>query len=195
MKHPNEADLALHAGHDLNFVSEWRVGRHVAQCGECRESVDAFRSLRLETAGLGELPPQIAWNRLAAEMKANIRLGLEAGECVAGGADEGIRWWLPAFSGARTLVAYASLLALVAAGVWLQRPGIPMAQARPADSGATVMAATGDGIELSAGGRSLGLRYGASRDINYSADAKGAMGARYVDSSTGYVTVVKVNVE
>ncbi len=57
------------------------------------------------------------------------------------------------------------------------------------------MAATGDGIELSAGGRSLGLRYGGSRDINYSADAKGAMGARYVDSNTGYVTVVKVNVE
>jgi len=29
MKHPMESDLALFAGHDLNFVSEWRVGRHV----------------------------------------------------------------------------------------------------------------------------------------------------------------------
>ncbi len=79
MKHPNEADLALYAGHDLNFVSEWRVGRHVAECGNCRESVDTFRSLRLEAAALGELPPDIAWNRLASEMKANIRLGLEGG--------------------------------------------------------------------------------------------------------------------
>jgi hypothetical protein len=26
--------------------------------------------------------PEISWNRLAAEMKANIRLGLAAGECV-----------------------------------------------------------------------------------------------------------------
>jgi hypothetical protein len=195
MKHPNEADLALYAGHDLNFVSEWRVGRHVAQCGDCRDSVDVFRSLRLETVRLGELPADIAWNRLASEMKANIRLGLEAGQCVAGGADEGSRWSMPAFSGARTMLAYASLVALVVAGVWLQRPATPTAQLRLADSGATVMAATGGGIELSAGGRSLGLRYGASQDINYSADAKGAMGARYVDSSTGYVTVVKVNVE
>ena len=89
----------------------------------------------------------------------------------------------------------ASLVALVVAGVWLQRPAVPTPQIRAADSGATVLAATGEGIELSKGGRSLGLRYGGSQDIDYSADAKGAMGARYVDSSTGYVTVVKVNVE
>jgi hypothetical protein len=195
MKHPNEADLALFAGEDLNFVSEWRVGRHVAQCGECRETVDSFRSLRQETVGLGELSADIAWNRLASEMRANIRLGLEAGECVPGGSEEGSRWMLPEFSGPHTLLAYASLVALVVAGVWLQRPVAPTALIRPSESGAAVVAATGGGIELSEGGRSLGLRYGASRDINYSADAKGAMGARYVDSNTGYVTVVKVNVE
>ena len=54
------------------------------------------------------------------------------------------------------------------------------------------------GIELTEGGRSLGLWYGGSRDakdVSYSADAKGAMGARYVDRSTGYVTVVNVNME
>jgi len=31
--------------------------------------------------------------------------------------------------------------------------------------------------------------------VNYSADASGAMGARYVDSGTGFVTVVNVNLE
>jgi hypothetical protein len=188
MKHPDEADLALFAGHDLNFVSKWRIGRHVSRCEQCREAVEAFNSLRIQTAALGELPAGIAWNRLASEMKANIRLGLEAGECVAGPSVTEGRSGLPLFSGLRTLLAYAALVALVVAGVWLQRPA-------PVESGAAVVAATRDGIELSEGGRSLGLRYGAYGDVNYSADAKGAMGARYVDTSTGYVTVVNVNVE
>lgn len=186
MKHPNEADLALFAGHDLNLVFEWRVGRHVARCEQCRGTVDTFASLRSETAALGELPAGIAWNRLASEMKANIRLGLEAGECVAGPSRAGGQ---VGFSGLHTLLAYAAVILLVVAGVWLQRPV-------PLESGRAVLAATVDGIELTEGGRSFGLRYGASRDakdVSYSADAKGAMSARYVD--TGYVTVVNMNLE
>jgi hypothetical protein len=194
MKHPNEAELALYAGRDLSFVAEWRVARHVSRCEECRETAAAFESLRPEMAALSELPANIGWNRLASEMKANIRLGLEAGECV-GGTEKESRWALPAFAGMRTVAAYASLVALAGAGVWLQRP---LAQTWPVDSGATVLAATGDGIELTKGGHSLGLRYGASRDAKYDvnyADAGGSVGARYVDASTGYVTVVNVNVE
>ena len=187
MKHPNEADLALFAGRDLNFVFEWRIGRHVSRCEQCRGTVDAFVSLRSETATLGELPAGIAWNRLASEMKANIRLGLAAGECVAGPSRVGGQ---AGFSGLHTLMAYAAVIMLVVAGVWLQRP-VPL-------ESRAVLAATVDGIELTEGGRSLGLRYGASRDVkdvSYSADAKGAMGARYVDSNTGYVTVVNMNME
>ncbi len=188
MKHPNEANLALFAGRDVNFVSGWRIGRHVSRCSQCRGTVDAFVSLRSETAGLNELPASIAWNRLASEMKANIRLGLAAGECVSGPSFAKAR---ARFSGLHTLMAYAAVIMLVVAGVWLQRPA-------PAESGRAVLAATSDGIELTEGGRSLGLRYGASHavnDVSYSADAKGAMGARYVDNKTGYVTVVNVNLE
>jgi hypothetical protein len=188
MKHSNEADLALFAGRDLSFISEWRVGRHVARCEQCRGTVDAFVSLRSETAALGELPAEIAWNRLASEMKANIRLGLAAGECVAGPSRVGGQ---AGFSGLHTLLAYAAVILLVVAGVWLQRPV-------PLERGRAVLAATVDGIELTEGGRTLGLRYGASRDskdVSYSADAKGGMGARYVDSNTGYVTVVNMNME
>lgn len=197
MKHPNEADLALFAGHDLNFVSEWRIGRHVARCEQCRETADAFGSLRSDVAVLRELPADITWNRLASEMKANIRLGLAAGECVAG-KHAASASKAPVFSGLHTLLAYASLIALVVAGVWLQRPAPSdkrTVTATAMENGRSVLAATGDGIELTEGGRSLGLRYDASRDVNYSADAKGAMGARYVDTSTGYLTVVNVNVE
>ena len=193
--HPNESDLALYAGHDLGFVAEWRVRRHVARCEECRETVAAFELLPPEIAGLGDLPAGIGWNRLASEMKANIRVGLEAGECVGAVPESGGRWSLPALSGVRTLVAYASLIALVVAGVWLQRPSAPVAQSHAVESGATVLAATHDGVEVNQGGHSLGLRYGDSRDVNYSADAKGSVGARYVDSNTGYLTVVNVNLE
>ena len=196
MKHPAETDLALYAGHDLGFVAEWRIGRHLASCGECRATVDAFGSLRSEIAPLGELPEDLGWTRLASEMKANIRLGLAAGACVAGRPEmqKGLGW--PSFSGLHTLLAYAGVIALVVAGVWLQRPGPQMVKRADVEENAGAMvAASGDGIQLTEGGRGLGLRYGAFRDVNYSADASGAMGARYMDTSTGYMTVVNVNVE
>ncbi len=109
MKHPLEADLALHAGHDLGFVKEWRVGRHVSRCEQCRQTVDEFVVLRSTTVQLGELPADINWKRLASEMKANIRLGLEAGECVAGYSGSGGRWGLPPFTGFHTLLAPGAL--------------------------------------------------------------------------------------
>ena len=53
MKHPDEAVLALFAGHDLGFVSEWRTRRHVARCRQCSAAVDALiaRVEREFTAG------------------------------------------------------------------------------------------------------------------------------------------------
>jgi len=191
MKHPVEGDLALLAGRDLGFISDWRIRRHVAHCEQCRATVREFEGLQAETAGLAALPPDIGWNRLASEMKANIRLGLAAGECVGPVAVEsGSR--SPSFSTFQTSMAYAGVVVLIVAGLWLQRPAPPLAQD---ENSGTVLAATRDGIELSEAGGSFGLRYGASRDVNYSADARGSMGARYVDASTGYVTVVNVNVE
>jgi hypothetical protein len=124
---------------------------------------------------------------------------LVAGECVAGnpafsdGAFSG-RLRRSAFSGFQTLLAYASVVALVVAGLWLQR-STPQSVADSPEVNGSVLAATRDGVEFSEGKGSFGLRYGASRDVNYSAGAKGVMRARYVDASTGYVTVVSVNVE
>src|SRR5258707_12361300 len=89
MKHPVESDLALFAGHDLSFVSEWRIGRHVARCGECRAAVDAFVALRAAGAPLGELPDDLGWDRLGLGKKAKIRVGPPAGAGVAGGPGRG----------------------------------------------------------------------------------------------------------
>ena len=81
MKHPDEATLALHAGGDLGLIARWRTNRHLSRCERCREEVAAFQGLREVLPDLAEMP-EVPWNRLAAEMKANIRLGLAAGECV-----------------------------------------------------------------------------------------------------------------
>src|ERR1035438_5103753 len=81
MKHPNQAALALYAGGDLGFFARWRVERHLAKCEPCGEEVASFEATREIVTDLSEIP-DIHWNGLAAEMKANIRLGLAAGECV-----------------------------------------------------------------------------------------------------------------
>ncbi|MEO7650332.1 MAG: hypothetical protein ABIZ80_07675 [Bryobacteraceae bacterium] len=196
MRHPSEQDLALHAGRDLGILAAWRVGRHVAHCGQCRASVEAYAAFGPDSPKWSELPPDLDWDRLAMEMKANIRLGLEAGECV--GPAPAIAG---AFSGAHTLFAYAGVIVLVVAGLVLQRPAPMIAShenashenASPENS--VVFAMSGNGIEMKQGGRAVGLRSGRAIDITYSASAQGAVGARYVDADTGYVTIINVNAQ
>jgi len=189
MTHPDPSTLALYAGQDLGWFARWRTARHLARCRECRDEVQAFASVSDALIPLNELPP-ISWSRLAAEMRANIRLGLAAGECVR--AEETGRppgWW----SGARALTALASMIALVAAGLFLQRP-VP--QAPPvADNGSAVLRATANGIELREGGESLSLLHVRTADVTYSAGAQGSMRAGYVDSETGNVTINDVYVQ
>ena len=118
MKHPNQATLALHAGGDLGAFARWRTNRHLADCERCREEAAAFASLRAIIPDLGEMP-ETPWNRLSAEMKANIRLGLEAGECVRMN-EKPLRKSL--FSGVRAAVAVASVAALLVTGLLLEHP-------------------------------------------------------------------------
>src|SRR5215472_8520562 len=81
MRHPEETILALHSSGDLGWFAAWRTERHVARCARCRDEVAGFRRVRETLPDLAELP-KVSWNRIAAEMRANIRLGLAAGECV-----------------------------------------------------------------------------------------------------------------
>lgn len=180
--HPAEAQLALYAGGDAGWVERWRLSRHVNGCAVCRREVEAFRCV---PAGLraAELP-DLRWNHLAAEMKANIRLGLEAGRIIAEppanarGSVSGIR---------QPLAALASLLVLLAGGYWLQRPS-PV-------SGEPVALTTEAGIQVSQAGQTLTLLHGRATEVTYSAAADGAVRARYVDSETGNVTITHVYVQ
>src|SRR3954463_11925708 len=141
MKHPDQATLALQAGADLGFFARWRVERHLAGCDRCRDEVDAFAALREISPELAEIP-EVSWNRLAAEMKANIRLGLAAGECVR--ASEPALRDTPIFTGMRALVAVASIAALMVTGIMLEHP----APTTVADDGMVVQA-TSNGIQVS----------------------------------------------
>jgi hypothetical protein len=195
MKHPDQATLALHAGGDLNWFARWRTERHLSTCERCRDEVDAFAATSEIFSDLAEIP-EVPWNRLAAEMKANIRLGLEAGECVRAG-EIPLRD-TPIFSGLRAVVALASVAALLVTGIALERPAprTNLSSAGfPADD-TVVFQATQDGVQVRRGGAALRLMnpdgLGPQQPVMYSPDAQGSMRARYVDPETGNVTVNNV---
>jgi anti-sigma factor RsiW len=188
MKHPNRATLALHAGGDLGPWARWRAQRHLAQCPECRAEIAAFEAAREIIPELAAIP-EVPWNRMAARMKANIRLGLTLGELAeerAEKAPHGIR----AFAWSRPAAAFACVAALVMVGLVLQRNDPRMA-AR-AFQGAEVET-TADGIQVREGGAALGLLHVGAQasEVNYTPGAQGAMTAQNVDD-TGHVTVTNV---
>jgi hypothetical protein len=192
MKHPDQAELALHAGGDLGWIARWRMERHLAQCGRCRDEVDAFAATLEIIPELAEIP-EVPWNRLAAEMKANIRLGVEAGECVRSG-DTPLRD-TPLFAGARAALAIVSVTALLVTGIILERPAPNPSTAAAEDT--LVVQATADGIQVRRGGQALRLMHPDRLDprqrVTYSSDAQGGMRARWVDPQTGNVTITSVN--
>ena len=184
-KHPSEAVLALFAGGDLGTWRRWRVERHVASCAACRQEVAEFSELRAAVPAMME-PPEISWNKLAVEMKANIRLGLEAGECVGAGQSEahGI------FS--MRALAVCGSLALLLAAFLLERP-VPRMEPVNAGEG-PVIERSGAGIQARAGDQAimmLNTRARDARTVDYLASGN-AMRARYVDTETGYVTINNV---
>ncbi len=183
MKHPDEATLALFAGGDLGFIARWRTERHLAGCEDCRAQVDAFSALREILPDLAETP-EIHWNRLAVEMQANIRLGLAAGECVRA-ADLPLRD-RPLFTRTRAAVALASLMALLVTGVVLERP------APAVHEDGTVLQHTANGIQVGQGGQAFRLMNNGAKNVTFSVNAQGSMGARYVDPETGLVTINSV---
>jgi len=190
MKHPSQATLALHAGGDLGWTARWRMARHLARCGECRDEVAAFSGTREVITDLNEIP-EIAWNRLASEMKANIRLGLAAGACVRA-EERPLRETL--FSSARSAVALASVVALLVTAVVMEHP-VPRQRFVPVDG--VIVQSTKDGIQVRDGERALQLLHTGVKDQNVirSVGAQGSMRARFVDPETGYVTINNVYAE
>jgi hypothetical protein len=135
------------------------------------------------------MPEGVSWERLAAEIKANIRVGLAAGECV--GPVEHPRPVRPRWQRALILApVVVPVVALLLLGVWL---GVPRPQAgKTAWVDGTLIEATSGGIELRQGDRMLSLRQPGAGAVTYAVNAQGTIGARYVDGDTGQVTIHNV---
>ncbi|HBY60665.1 MAG TPA: hypothetical protein DEH78_12640 [Solibacterales bacterium] len=186
--HPGEAQLALHARGDLGSWAAWKLRRHLAVCARCEREVRLYAAAAEGLArGAAALPEDLNWNRLAAEMKANIRLGLAAG-AIAGPAPAPaprLTW--------RAAFAIAALTVVIVSGWWLHlpQPGAPPAAA---DSG-IVLAAGENGLELKEGGSALTLRHPDRAGVTWTVTAGAGADARYVDAESGQVTINKVYAE
>ena len=81
MKHPSIENLALYGGGELPWWTRLTMRRHVHACPQCQEEFALFRetaeAVREETA---EMPAGVQWDRLAAEMRANVRVGIAASD-------------------------------------------------------------------------------------------------------------------
>jgi hypothetical protein len=187
MKHPSQEILALHAGGDLGWMARWKTARHLANCARCTAEVDANVRFRETLPELNQIP-DVPWNRIAAEMRANIRLGLAAGDCVRS-SDPPMRD-SPLFTGARATLALASVLALMVTGLMLERPAPLLARANE-----PIVQATVDGIQSRSGDQAFGLMHSGASSVTYTVGAQGTLGARYTDPQTGNVTMTKVYVE
>jgi anti-sigma factor RsiW len=189
MTHPLESQLALYAGGDLSFLERLRIRRHISGCDYCRREADAFRAARNSLCeASGSLPEGLAWERLAAEMTANIHVGLEAGECVGSTPIRMDR------VGWRAAAVMAGMACLLITAWWLNPPQKPQHGMKAAAQ--VEIRSTSSGIEVNENGHVLALmhtRGGRQKPIIIS--APGTLRARFVDSETGQVTINNVYTE
>ena len=205
-RHVPESGLALYVSGDLGWWSRAAARMHMNGCESCRKRMVAYRAdQRQIREAAAEMPEDVDWDRLAAEMTANIRVGLAAGECVAPRSRQGaVLSWRPAavMAGAAVLLAGAWWLNMPSAetqalgramrAIWHGRAVMPrmgMEERGP------VVSASSSGIELRENGSALGVSQGTARPVAVSVSMQGSASARYVDTDTGQVTITSVYVQ
>ncbi|MEI9813012.1 MAG: hypothetical protein WDO18_10245 [Acidobacteriota bacterium] len=206
--HPNESALALYAGSDLRGVEKWQIGWHVRRCAECHAAVEEFRQDQQRWAASADaMPAGVDWDRLSAEMTANIHLGIEAGECVAEATERPARverwgWdWRP--------VAAAACLVVVFGAAWWLNLGARDAEVlgaawnkmvtratgnTPVYADGPVVAASSKGVEFRENGNVVGVNM-QEAPVAVSVSFSGSASARYVDEDTSQVTIATVYVQ
>lgn len=196
--HPSTRKLALLAGGELGWWQKLRTGHHVGSCRECRAELESLRDTRMEVAGLAEeLPPEVNWNRLAAEMKANIRLGIEVGQIVAPAdtarartaveEEEEIEGYGSFF---KPLVALASIAVFLYGATWV----LSTRGNKGFSAGDVLVGTTGEGIEFKHGASSMTLFHQGGKPVAVEVSSGARSGtaslrAQYVDEDTGEVTI------
>jgi hypothetical protein len=184
MNHPLETDLALLAGGEAGRIQRFLLDRHVRTCAACQETIAEYRELRSELAEPGL--PDLNWNFLAADMRANIRLGLEAGACVR--TPRILGGWNPKLG-----FAFAGLALLISSSYFLRDiRRLPNPSQARAEVATTVLRSTGSEVEIRTGARSLALLNHQGSAIDHTVSAQGDIGTRYIDSETESVIINNV---
>jgi len=192
MKHPAPEVLALYAGKDLDLWALVRTGVHVHRCGQCSGEVQAIqRALTTLKSDAMELPAGLDWDEMAAEMRANIRLGLTAGAIVAESPTEQrvIRdawpWQLGVVMASMTVVALVS---------WML-PISPQSNSQLAARSPAFLEAQAEGLALQDHGSALTLLNPSKTAVTTTVNWDGGARASYVDSETGQVTIHHVSAQ
>jgi hypothetical protein len=205
-RHVKESELALFVSGDLGLLPRAAVRMHLSGCNDCRSRVEAYRFDRQRLKdGASQLPAGVDWDRLAAEMTANIRVGLAAGECVAPRARKQSPWvwswgWRPA-------AAMAGVAMLLSAAWWLNFPSADTASlghalnalvhggGQPAvvESREPVWEVTSRGSELRENGSTLVMSQGSTQPVSVNVST-GTASAGYVDDA-GQITITGVYVQ
>jgi hypothetical protein len=184
--HPSETSLALYAGGDVPLLERARVAWHLRSCASCRDEVEATREAVAALVDDGVCVPEgTNWDRLAADMTANIHVGLEAAQCVAPPRLK------PVFVGWRIAAATASVMMVLAGAWWINPAPAPTYELR---APRVEIRTTSAGLELNENGNALVLLSGRSRDAQRTiiVSAPGTLRARYVDTDTGQITINNV---
>ncbi len=204
-RHIAETDLALFTGGDLPLWRSLGARMHIRRCAECRELARAYRADRHELRGAADtMPASVDWDQLAAEMTANIRVGLAAGECVTPRERKKATFtWQP--------VAIAlGVVVLIAGAWWLNIPstdteaigraihtiatGGRVAPVQQEERG-PVVGASSLGVELLENGGRMGIDQSGLRPAMFTVSTQGSASARYVDQDTGQVTITATYVQ
>jgi hypothetical protein len=188
MKHVSAPRLALAAGGDLGRLAAWRAQRHLRRCAQCRAALAQLETARAQLRNAaGELPPGVNWDRLAAEMTANIHVGLEAAAAVAPRpAPSRLDW--------RAAVAFASLAAVIVTGWVMNAPRFVPQPIASVSSGTATVELSPAGVEWKRGAQGFSLLHPRAARVSYSVGA-GSAEARFVDVETDQVTITHVSLE
>lgn len=186
--------LALYSRGDLGFWHRKLVERHLDRCEECGTAALEFsqieENIRLSAS---QMPPALegsAWQSLASEMSANIRLGLAAGECVSFHSPGSRSGFVSRPRLSLALAGLTVLAVLVAMEHPVSRSAPVTVQAQTSQS---TLEASGDEVMVSSGDRGLSVPAPAGSNVIRTVSAHGAVRSRYVDD-TG-VTIVNVYAE
>jgi hypothetical protein len=199
MKHLADTELALYSSGDLPAWPRLRAALHVRSCDACRAGVDAYRAdAEYLRAGASELPEGVEWDRLSAEMSANIHLGLAAGECVTPRESKQVLWswkldWRP-------FAIAAGMIVVLASAWWLNMPrgdtealrDVFARIANPQESGPMVRASE-SGVQFRENGTVMGVALADAEPLTVTVSNTGAS-ARYVDDDTDHVVITTVYV-